>query len=271
MILGKMLAGIFACKRGVMGSYHKVSRKSGMLSRQSRTLSRKCIAAGVVWLLSIGLAFAAPQQQPNGNASTQVAQSGPAGPSPESREARATEVIAIYTGRLAWLTGVLAVVGIVTSGLTLWQIRLARAEFLASNRPKLVVRNVIRDNGAEKFAFLLINKGKAACTVVESVIVLRANVDDVPIISDTEGINDIGRLRFDQGKARRIEVEPKSEGEEVGQTAFDLGFLESYKIRGVIIYEDDVGIRRRTVFTRILKKGKDVFERVDEPDADYAD
>jgi hypothetical protein len=151
------------------------------------------------------------------------------------------------------------------------QKEIQRQEFLTTHRPDLIVREAVRDEEEEKFSFLLVNRGSAPCIVVQSLIMLRSDVDDIPAVFDVRGHNDIGEIKLAAGEFKRVDIQPKSEGEEVAQVAFELGFLETYGMRGVVVYEDDGGVRRRMVFARHLPKGQTRFRRTGNPDDEYTD
>jgi hypothetical protein len=112
-----------------------------MLNKRDMPLLAALAAIAFALLLNVGVSFA-ETSPPNANANSQIAESGNAEPSPERREAGATEVIARYTIKLTLFTGVLAFVGIATSALGLWQILLTRADLNATHRPQIIVHSV---------------------------------------------------------------------------------------------------------------------------------
>ena len=244
------------------------------------------LAVAFVLLLNAGpaLAEAAP---PNHAASNQVAAQGPREPSPESREAKATEVIANYTIKLAWLTGVLAGIGIVTSGLTLWQILLARSEFIATFRPKLVVRFVQgpvysgpdSDGGATAFiTFANVGSSDARIVAVGSCLAVREKGVWKPpglMASPTP----IPEVILSPGDRHTITIKGVS-GEEGEGVSFLWGFMSAINpdnpegeicAVGEVQYLDKNGLRRQTGFIRVYDFRRESWRPDKESELEYCD
>jgi len=218
------------------------------------------IALGAIVLalfLNAGGSFAQNQPKVNTATSNQIPNGGNTKASPESVEAAATQVIAIYTEKLALLTGVLALVGIVTSGLALWQILLARAEFNATHRPKLRVRLVklgMPEGGKPLTCFLtIVNVGDSDAKAIR--VGFHLAIDGVaPQISMIEVSS---KLASGEGKIISYSTAitcPQPWAEWVP----DIGDTEppwedkNIRIFGTVGYADARKIRRQTGFYRFI-------------------
>jgi hypothetical protein len=156
------------------------------------------------------------------------------------------------------------------------QVRLAREEFNATHRPEIVTREVtwemvdmdggeVLDDNAITFA--LVNRGRNACTIVESVFGLRTNAPDSRALP-TGGANLLGRVTLAAGQFDHFRYEIASEVE-----SFAVGSrsLSDCYFRGTIIYEDRARARRRYAFTRICRRGTDRFTATDTQEDEYND
>lgn len=158
-----------------------------------------------------------------------------------------TAVIAAFTATLYWSS-------VRQGDLTQQIIKLARDEFAAAHPPEFVVREVRltwvdeADNAKPVIAFTLINRGRSAGTVVESVLRRGDDWVDMPL---SEGRNDIGSLRLIAGQYRFVNVPLLGDGGAVLVEATDMGVFENQIFGGVVVYEDDDGVRRRMVFKRL--------------------
>lgn len=163
---------------------------------------------------------------------------------------------AISSAVIAAFTIILAVVASVQAEFTRRAIGLARAEFLATQRPRLVLREVHWDwaaDGKSYVAYTLVNAGGSGCRIEESVLRYRSDVED-PGVLDAAGVNEIGAISLASGEYRFLKSPMVSEGEEVAAAAAEMGFLSDHSFRGVIIYSDARGIRRRMVFRRVCRR-----------------
>ena len=115
-----------------------------------------------------------------------------------------TAALAEFTEYLFYATVALGVVGALTMVVLVWQGRqmkktvdLARAEFMATHRPEMIVREVawasqeldggiVMNDGA--IAFTVVNKGRNSGTIVESAIELRSGPPK-GIALPSEGLN----------------------------------------------------------------------------------
>jgi hypothetical protein len=143
---------------------------------------------------------------------------------------------------------------------------LLRLQFLATNRPELVIREVfwtkLLADGTDVVSFTLINRGQSRGRVVEGAIEVRS---DNPIVQlTTDGKNGLGDITLVAGEFifRQVIADQFLAGAR--------GMVESY-LRGVIIYEDDAGIRRRLVVCRRAPMGNDRFLPLMDPEYEYTD
>lgn len=230
--------------------------------------------------LTGGASFAQAPQPPNSYASNQVNQGGPNNPSPESREARATEVIAVYTERLAWLTGVLAFVGIATSGLGLWQILLTRAEFHATHRPNVTVR-FIEGPSFDKLtqrdtvSITFVNKGgsKADVVALGGGLGFWNNSEWEGAVPPDRVAKPITPIRLGIGDAHRHPLIVNDDA------AFTFGFFEAMNqpsknnvaVIGTLRYRDKDGVVRETGFHRLYDAVGKCWRPVKNSQYEYAD
>jgi len=240
-----------------------------------------------VAIIALGLCFAAavagelwdashPPNTPQQRSTSKTAGE----PHEEATKENAEQAIAKYN---YWLTLVTFILAVATTGLGIigiYQIRLARAEFIASYRPRLILRNVYQI--AESVEYLLVNIGDTKATIIESAITIELMERDnrfAPL--RTEGRNDIGRIEIAAGEAKELSrplpgnaifwikwPEARRIGIEGAPIAYDCYFV------GVIIYADDLGVRRRSIFRRIWSDHTLTFLRLapdDRTDHEYSD
>jgi hypothetical protein len=185
----------------------------------------------------------------------------------------ATIFIAIFTFTLKRSTDKLWVAG-------KDQLKLARAEFISSHRPRIILRDVHLE-GRQVF-YMLINTGDTDATIVESWILGEFVPDGVPIRPlRSFGHDDLGRLVLAAGETRDLTYDLP------GDIGFAIMFPDSRRIgiegppvfgqryfAGTIVYADDLGVRRRSVFRRIWVDDRHAFVRLTaelERDHEYAD
>lgn len=135
-------------------------------------------------------------------------------------------------------------------------VRLAREEFHASHRPRLVVRDVRwnwDDEGNTFINYTLINCGENLCRIEESLLRYRSDLEASDPL-DSSNFNEIGPITLKSGEYRFFSCPMVSEGEVLAAKAAELGFLSDHSFRGVIVYSDALGIRRRMTFRRICKR-----------------
>jgi hypothetical protein len=160
------------------------------------------------------------------------------------------------------------------------QADLARSEFIATHRPKLVVRELymppstIMQNAMVRY--VIANVGSGSAEIVEShVMIQRIDRNDVlrPLESikgensigsaSIEAVTHIVRTQDSMVTHQSLIVQHMRVGR--GQDVPELFF------RGFIIYADKNGLKRRTAFCRQYDFGAHRFRIVDDPDHEYAD
>lgn len=222
-------------------------------------------------------------------------------PHAEKTESHSAEKFAIdrdirdFTGQLAnytlWLacaTIVLGVIGAV-QGVFLWKtVDLARSEFLATHRPKLLIRKTlfknIVENGQERLAiaYEVVNTGDTVATINR--ISTRVIEQDAEL--DPEIMPD-----YADSVAKNIEVAPgyvQLTDPISGEQATEIGFVQGYAqtqasangivsvgayfhFFGFIEYKDELGRFRRTGFLRKCNASSENFVVVANPEYEYQD
>lgn len=190
-------------------------------------------------------------------------------------------VTAIATVFIAGFTTVLATVTNRQARLTRESIDLARKEYVTSHRPRIILRDVFLV--AETINYMLVNTGDTDATIVESWIfgefIEQGTRFRVP---RSAGHNDLGELVFSGGESKDLTCDlPPSlsfamkfpDSRRIGIDGQEPVFGNEYFV-GVIVYVDDVGVRRRSVFRRHWHDGRERFMRLkpeEESDNEYAD
>jgi hypothetical protein len=178
---------------------------------------------------------------------------------PEAVTAAATIVLAI-------LTLVLAVSTVFLWLATRGTLKLARAEFNASHRPKLIVRELMLLRGAGL---------EPTAEIVESYLICQLVSDGtLSPLQPIEGANPIGRETINPG-AHIFREETSN----FSHRSIAINYMKSqhgqihdhFFFRGFIIYQDRMGIRRRTAFSRAYDPEARRFRLSDDPDYEYAD
>jgi hypothetical protein len=189
-------------------------------------------------------------------------------------------ITAIATGIIAYFTWTLWLSTRKQWRLTQRTICLARAEFNATHRPHLIVRDisVVGDN----IVFLLINKGDAPAVLVESWLLVESPTEGQAIRPmRSEGHNNLGNISFAVGEIREI-TWPL--GEFTMSIKYGAGIpikrgdMTEYDHRGAIhfamtiVYADsERQHRRRSVFRRKWDRERKGFCRLNDPDQEYTD
>jgi hypothetical protein len=206
----------------------------------------------------------------------------------------ATVVIAVYTYTL-WH------VGSGQLGAILRQIELARKEFDATHRPRIILREAFIGTytGGEEINvnFVLANVGETEGRIVRSVfdVDLVRNESRFLGCTSVEPFNELGReltigpgmailLRYDTLQKRQdappppkydkglLALKQKPIINEFGQTVRDFYRDATVHFYGQFLYIDDSRIIRRTAFRRELMPERQRFYRLEgEPDLDYSD
>ena len=192
------------------------------------------------------------------------------------------------------LTFVLVGATILQFGALLWQgwqirrqITLAHEEFVASHRPKFVIREphlaVIHcpadppEKVDYQIRFALTNAGETEGTLVESFVVVMEMSKDGWTHLGVEGTHDFfGHIALPAGGHREITIDmrPKISETITKNLTFHRQYPEWNEIlflRGTVVYGDENGINRRTAFCRHLEYSTLRFRRTDDPDYEYCD
>lgn len=184
-------------------------------------------------------------------------------------------ITAIATGVIAWFTVSLATVSRRQAELISDQIQLARDEFNATHRPKIIVRGFfmmkpdLPPGEPVRFGFVAHNIGETPGTIVEistAATVLQAD-DQVPQNSGIPGPKTLN-LTLASGQH---EVLPTGDGYTITDSdAIEIGAGNSVLLCvGVVIYVDGAKIRRQTGFSRRYRPRGRVWDIV-ESEYEYA-
>jgi hypothetical protein len=188
--------------------------------------------------------------------------------------AASTVVIAVFTI-------VLALVGYTQARLIRRSIDLARTEYVSTHRPRIILRDVHLIG--EEILYMLVNVGDTPAIIVESWIFAEFVEDRTrlrPLRSF--GHDDLGRLTFGAGQARDLTYKLPDEisfaikfpaSRRIGIEGQPPVFGERYFV-GALVYTDDLGVRRRSIFRRRWNDDSLTFVRLrldEERDHEYAD
>jgi hypothetical protein len=168
------------------------------------------------------------------------------------------------------------------------QLELGRAEFIASHRPKLIVRRISLDVGdlpatprgrSTKFQFVVANTGESAGTIIEGSVSYE-KTPSLPPIPPFTNEEKIPRFRINRGQHFAHFFYPRHDDEQWlqlrkgGYSDFVGG--NSLWFYGYICYVDDIkdeNLRglRRTGFCFRYNSETDRFDKVDDPNYSYED
>jgi hypothetical protein len=185
-------------------------------------------------------------------------------------------VTAVATIFIAAFTIVLAKVTGKQARLSRESIDLARSEFIATHRPRIVLRDVSFVDG--QILYMLVNTGDTKATVVESWI-LDEFVPTAQAIRPlrSAGHDDLGRITFAGGEVRDLTHAPQMGAyiriPDMMRIAVEdqPPMIGEIYFTGAILYSDDVGNRRRAVFRRRWDRGSKGFIGMNDSDQEYAD
>jgi hypothetical protein len=200
----------------------------------------------------------------------------------EERQQTSEEALAYYTKWLMFFTAVLAVATAGLGYVTTRQLHLARAEYISTHRPRIVLRDVYLI--ADTIHYTLVNLGGTPATIIQSCISDEFVEDGMrwkPLWPAAfEGPTT--RLTFSGGESRDLQ-HPLTSG-----VGFAIRFPDSLRIGienrpgvtgkvyfiGALIYEDSLGMKRRSIFRRRWNPDSLTFVRLtpeQERDHEYAD
>jgi hypothetical protein len=190
---------------------------------------------------------------------------------------------AVATVVIAAFTIVLAVSGSIQACLTRQAINLARDEFMASQRPKIIVREL---------RMLPQNHNTTVATVEVSYVVANTGASEAEIVESWIEIKDVryGLLPplnpiEDETPIRKIVIKAganisRTQGSNVEHVSLQIGRMGAQRrheeppelvFRGFVTYRDKNQITRRTAFYRRYDFKTMRFRIVDDPDYEYAD
>src|SRR5579871_778937 len=263
-----------------------------------------------------------PQQQaenaPGGQTSAQnKAPTNPGNVAQGSQEGGGQPGIESYTidgirfritdGLLALFTFFLVVVGFGQGFLVMRQIKLGRQEFIATHRPRIILRDVVMGTVLEgqpiHVIMRFVNIGDSPAKILHSMAdfaLVSTRSPRFMIHVSVEPHNEIGALRFDAGQERLIPYGSLRQRPNSGRAPewdakkfmprsrpFEDHAAASYaptvwppvrrpdveiNLIGQIIYVDKLGTKRRTAFRRVLDPELRLFRSIkDDTELDYAD
>jgi hypothetical protein len=186
----------------------------------------------------------------------------------------ATIAIACFTGTLWWSTR-----GLLRA--TNESIQLTREAFIAANRPRLIVRELLLfpitpSRSSAGIRYTIANNGAGRAEIVESHRELVLIKDAVlRPLQPIEGANPVGNVTLEPGEHIFREAESTigyAEFENAKhRQLYDADNSTKLFFRGFIIYADKNKLRRQMAFCREYKFTARCFRIVDDPDYEYAD
>jgi hypothetical protein len=189
--------------------------------------------------------------------------------------AAATVAIGAFNFFLVWVTNRQA-------HLTLDSINLARKEFTATQRLKLVIREahlfrITPMNPTLGARFVVANSGAGAAEVVESHIQLEFNENVILLpLQPIDGANALGSIKIEAGESvvkecgSSIGWAQYTNEENRQMNAREKTYTKLW-FRSFVVYVDQNKLRRRTAFCRGYDAGARRFRIEDDPDYEYAD
>jgi hypothetical protein len=192
-----------------------------------------------------------------------------------------TDSIGLYTLVLSGFTAILAVATISLGILSFFQIRLARAEYISTHRPRIVLREV--HLLSETIHYMLVNTGQTKATIVEGWIFAEFVEQGTrlrPLRSvghrDLQGLGIAGGEAVDLFYPILSEVGFAIRHPEVIRIGIEdkPGRIGNGYFVGALVYEDDLRVKRRSIFRRRWDDAILAFVRLtpeEERDHEYAD
>jgi hypothetical protein len=182
---------------------------------------------------------------------------------------------AVFGGLVAAFTGALVIVGDRQHKAAMAAIGVARDEFNATHRPRIIVRDVHYGAGDEEACIYLhiVNVGDAFGRIVE----LKA---EAKIVTDGQFAPNIDSEEIDLGRGLGPGEQHKFAADVSlpermmmlpARAYRDIAVTGSVHLVGNIVYVDGSGRRRRTRFQRKHVRDEDVFMELGNPNYEYAD
>jgi hypothetical protein len=192
------------------------------------------------------------------------------------------------------LTGALAIIGALQLVVFGWQgIQLkltvsaareaaerSKKEFISSHRPRIILRDIWYEPRQGELFYMLFNTGGTAAKIVESWILAEFIPSDRPIRPlRSSGHDELGQITFAVGEMKDLtysvpaHIGPYLLTPEMMRIRTERGppMVGDFYFTGAILYEDDAGNRRRSVFRRRWDHERQGFFRMEDKDQEYAD
>lgn len=188
--------------------------------------------------------------------------------STEEAIARYSEWLTIFTGVLAAFTAILAVATVGLGIMNFFQLRLSRAEFIATHRPKIRVRRIIPTGALLPDAEINLiieaaNIGDTAATIIE--IGMDVYIAGTPFNAIPRPYPNFPPAG--PGKEARTTFATRRMLSEADIDAIEVGTAE-WRLLGIINYTDDNGVMRSTSLARVYNRAMGRFIPVTEHDPD---
>jgi hypothetical protein len=146
-------------------------------------------------------------------------------------------------------------------------LKLASDEFLATHRPRVIVREVYWEpERADAITVMWGNVGSRAASIVE----FRTEFDRTDLRPIMHGGAMVSDWEIARGAFEATTI-PLGEKNGFSLAAFQEGLLGAVNFQGLIIYTDDKGTYYRSVFKRVCRQGESVFTRTGNLDDEYSD
>jgi hypothetical protein len=197
------------------------------------------------------------------------------------------EITALSTAIIAAFTVILGIFTISLARSTRKAVETAQAEFVASHRPRLIIREIqcltSRTRQNIELRYVVANIGDTSAEIVESHIEIQEVPDGMlRPLQPIEGANPIGRRTVAPGRhifdecsstvsIMSLVVSRMSDQRRLPKGRADLNENRAVCFRGFVIYIDRNGIQRRTGFCRVYDSKVERFYPLDDPDYEYAD
>jgi hypothetical protein len=189
-------------------------------------------------------------------------------PKPSAKQPTADDKIASYTGWLTAFTALLAVVAVL-------QLALLRKQFVATFRPRLIVRQVsgVLENGQYFVEFSVANDGGTSARIIESraTLILRER-DKALRARPFEGATEVvSPQTVKAGSSIVIRWRDEQTNKNFAGARNESAGATNLFFAGYIGYRDGAGTVRRMGFYRMYSWDNFRFRPVGDPDFEYAD
>jgi hypothetical protein len=206
-----------------------------------------------------------------------------------------TQDLSIFTKSLSQFTLLLVIATVVVALIGIWQgwqlkrsVDLGRAEFIATHRPRVHIRNVVvhppKDaSGQPQILFspnyfisgqlTVANIGDTPAKITESHCIVHWQQIGLPMERPYEGqtpANPIHDITLQPGESSTVTFQSKDAMSGVGNRIFQCVDNWGIYVMGWIAYEDDLRVKRRTAFCRQWRfPERRFFPLHDDPDYEH--